>query len=320
MSAPLRRAPRAPTAPAPAHRHRPARPAAPRHRRRTNSGMPAKSVATIGKAWLAASITTLGKPSRSPSPACLEGSTKRSASRSAAMTSACAFGPAQADARCKAQRLGLRLQAPSASRRRRYGSVANAGRPASVASAASRSSKPFFSTARPMVTKRTGSAASLPSRGGALRAARKAGEIEPVIDQRDLVRLRRQPRQARDGRRACRSRPRRRSRSSRASPNPASSRCPWHGPRTTSSGRAAAPHSGSPRPAYAGSAHADADAPPAARAPSRRPGRSGASGCASGRARDRAGRPPARAESRARHRPSTPRSTRPGSSCRYSGR
>ena len=33
---------------------------------RTNSGMPPKSVATIARPWLAASISALGSPSRSP--------------------------------------------------------------------------------------------------------------------------------------------------------------------------------------------------------------------------------------------------------------
>ena len=41
----------------------------------------------IGSFWLAASIRTLGRPSRSPSSAIFEGRTKRSASRRAAITS-----------------------------------------------------------------------------------------------------------------------------------------------------------------------------------------------------------------------------------------
>ena len=58
-----------------------------------NSGIAENRVETMARFWLAASISTLGSPSRSPSAAARDGSTNRSASRSAAITAPCAEAP-----------------------------------------------------------------------------------------------------------------------------------------------------------------------------------------------------------------------------------
>ncbi|AIB13053.1 hypothetical protein ABAZ39_13895 [Azospirillum argentinense] len=115
--------------------------------------------------WLCASISTLGSPSRSPSRAVRQGRTNRSARRYWAITASWAFAPCQSirpsspSAAACAFSAGSRSPPPMWVQRQ----CSPAGR---RASASSSRSKPFFSTARPTDSSRTGSAESDPSRAG----------------------------------------------------------------------------------------------------------------------------------------------------------
>ena len=280
-----------------------------------NSGMPAKSVATIASPWLAASMSTFGRPSRSPDRASFEGRTKRSASRRSAITSGWALAPRKATLSAMPARSRLLLQGVRASSppptwaKRQWRSRRQGGE------RLEQIVEPLLGDG-PADARRCGPGrrGSEPSRAGRLLGRRgKAGQIEPVIDERHPLGPRRAPADARRPA-PCRSRPRGLPRSSRASPSPASSRCPWRGPRRSRSGRSEARRSGRRRRGCAGNARAGAARPPAARGPSRRPGRGGARGSAvRSRLRSRQKARIEAAEALLAQAQSAPRSTRRGS-------
>ena len=222
-------------------------------------------------------MITFGRPSRSPDFASLDGRTKRSASRRRATISGCALEPRNATllampASCACFLRLLSNSPPPTWTKRQCRSWRQGGeRLDQVAIALLRHGAADGDDAHGIERVRA------VARRAAFGRRGKPRQIEPVIDERHLLR----PAKAiADVRRPapCRSRPRALRPSSRASPNPASSRCPWHGPRRSRSGRSAGRHSARRRRACAGNARADAARPPAARVPWRRPGRGGARG------------------------------------------
>ncbi len=128
--------------------------------------------------------------------------------------------------------------------------------------AANRSSCPFLATRRPTQSSLSGASGSCPSRGGGLRALPESARGRAHDRRAACARAR--GRRGGRARRGCRSRPIAHSRASRSAPNPAWSRCPWHGPKSSSPGPREAPRSAPRCPACAGSGHEDG--PPPARA------------------------------------------------------
>ena len=210
--------------------------ARPRMPSRMNSGMPAKSRRDDREplARRLHAARSAGRPGRRRRRA-LRGQHEESASRSSAITSGCGLGRrGRRTVPAMPARFGL---APSAASQQLAAAdmgeaPMQVGRQARRAPAR-RSSKPFFATARP--TRRCGPDRPDRSRRAAGRRSGgggKAREVEAVIDERHAVRVRRE--RAADARAPSRRAghaPQARRRSSRASPSPASSRCPWHGPR-----------------------------------------------------------------------------------------
>ncbi len=187
--------------------------------------MPAKSVATTQSLCEAASMMTLGSPSRSPEGARLAGSTNRSASRSSAPHRVGASRPGRPlFARARARRPGAQS--------RQFLAAADMGEaPVQVRRqgrrASSRSSNPFFATARPTVTTRRGSAGSDPSRDGGSPGRRGTATGRGRDRRARPGPARPRPRAAAPRRPPCRS-PRRRAGDRRAcprAPSPAWSRC-----------------------------------------------------------------------------------------------
>ena len=222
----------------------------------TSSGMP-RVGRDDGQCCESASIRTLGRPSRSPSPAMRLASTNRSACAIGGQHDSCGRAPSQSTRAGHAEPLGLRarsrcdsgaaadmLEAPVQTarqqrQRRRAGS-----------------SKPFFSTARP-----TAAGSDRPRRVAAVgpRAAerrREALQVEAVIDQRRRRLSRRERRQVLDAGARAGRRP-------SAPPQllallPVGRRPDVLGVRRerSTAGRGAARHSARPRPACAGNARA----------------------------------------------------------------
>ena len=215
--------------------------------------------------WLAASIRTFGKPSRSPEARLL--GRQHEEVGVAQQRDHVGLRPWRRETR-PGRRARSASPAPSGrseARRRRHGRSASADPAGSAASASSRSSKPFFGDRPPDRDDADGiGRIGAVARRARARAAAGSG------------RGRGRDRRARPGPGAgasacrcaralapCRSRPSRRRRSSRASPSPASSRCPWRGPRRSRCGRSGARRSAPRRPACADNGHADGAMSPA---------------------------------------------------------
>ena len=265
--------------------------ARPRRPSRMNSGMPAKSRRDDGeplacRLHAARSAGRPGRPMPRPSPAARRGP-PRAGARS---ISGCGLAPRNAtlsaDARRPAPAPSGRCSSspPPTWAKRQCRSAGSAAR------RRSRSSKPFFATARPTETMRTGSAGSEPSRAGRRSGGGgKAGEVEAVIDERHPLR-------------AGASAPQMAARLARVQVTPQSASASFS--RFSQSGvvqmSLAWAEKVQVRPvSSAGVAHdrgrrvqiMDVQMrrrPPAARAPGRRPGRAAGRGSASGRASGRA--------------------------------
>ena len=114
-----------------------------------NSGIAETGVDRIGSPWEAASISTLGRPSRSPSSAMREGRTNRSAAAHGVNHLGLVASPAPGNAVCDTVIFGHALQAGLSTRRRQYGSSASPDRQAAGQRRRSAGQSPSFSTSRP---------------------------------------------------------------------------------------------------------------------------------------------------------------------------
>ena len=92
---------------------------------RISSGTPEMLVEMQGRRWLAASTSTLGRPSRSPSSADAAGQHEEVGAAVALQHLLLGQRAAPGDPVGNAEALGLRLQAAAAGRRRRYARTAS---------------------------------------------------------------------------------------------------------------------------------------------------------------------------------------------------